>query len=108
MIIHNFHIMGVTLMPAETNTPLVVDTDAVLTPPVTFQTLQPIPRWRQQVAQILGFRQVTQFTPGGSLNVRRQPPGHLPKKDLLGLGASETQYHRLILTVIVNSVNRQD
>jgi hypothetical protein len=44
--------MGSVSHPRETDPPLVVDSDTVLTRAIAFQFLQPVAGWRQQVFEI--------------------------------------------------------
>lgn len=61
MIIHDFHIMRVAVSPTKTESPAIVDTDAVLTGSIAFQSLQSI-SWRcSQVTQFGRGIQLSQF-----------------------------------------------
>lgn len=51
MVIHYFYLIGIRIAPLETNTPLVVDTDAVLSAPFTREFFQTIGRRHAQVVQ---------------------------------------------------------
>jgi len=51
MIIHNFNIAGAIIFPTKTNTPLPVDSNAVLPCPITGQRLQPVAAQSRQVLQ---------------------------------------------------------
>lgn len=53
MIIHDFHVVRVAASPTETDSPAIVDTDAVLTGSIALQSLQSI-SWRR--GQITQFR----------------------------------------------------
>jgi len=44
MIIDNFHVIGVTIVPLKANAPLGIDSDAVLAGASTFEHFQPVPR----------------------------------------------------------------
>lgn len=54
MIIDNFNIVGIIVLPDKTETELVIDSYAILTSPVTFKTFQPIPWGALQILQGLG------------------------------------------------------
>jgi hypothetical protein len=43
VIIGYFHVVGVTVAPFKTDSPLVIDRDTKLTYPVTGKSMQPIP-----------------------------------------------------------------
>lgn len=49
MVIHDLNVVRVAVSPPETDPPLVVDPNAVLTFPVSCQFFQPIPGWDSQV-----------------------------------------------------------
>lgn len=49
MIIHNLHLGWAFFRPSEAQTIAIVYANAVLTPPVTDECLEPIPPWRSQV-----------------------------------------------------------
>jgi len=52
VIIHNLRVMRSVGFPVEADTPLIVDTYAVLTFPIFLQCLQPISGWNAQVIQM--------------------------------------------------------
>jgi len=45
MIINDLDIIGVAASPDETNAPLIIDSDAMLTLAIAFQRLKPVTRW---------------------------------------------------------------
>lgn len=48
MVVYDY-INSITLVPPEAISPLLVDSDAVLTFPIAFQRLEPVPWWYSQV-----------------------------------------------------------
>jgi len=44
MIIHDFNELGTAIVPLETDAPLIIDPDAVLTATIALQRFQPIAR----------------------------------------------------------------
>jgi hypothetical protein len=52
MVIDDLHFMRPILSPAETNSPLIVDPDAVLALPAALQGLQTIARWHPKFFQL--------------------------------------------------------
>jgi len=72
MIVADLHIMSVSIEPNETDPPLIVNSDAMLPPPVAFQSFQPIARENRQVLQNLGSIQLFQFPPGDASDTRRR------------------------------------
>jgi hypothetical protein len=49
VIVNNFYIIGVSVPPAETDTPLIVYPNAVLPLPTAGQGLKSVPRWNPEV-----------------------------------------------------------
>ena len=68
MVIDNFNIVRVTAVPAKTDTPLVVDTNAVLTLAIAFQSFETITWRRQKVLQRPRLVQIQQSTTRGTLD----------------------------------------
>ena len=54
MIIHDLNIVCITLRPGKADPPLIIDTDTVLSPPITLQCLEPISRWDPQITERKG------------------------------------------------------
>lgn len=52
MVINYFDFFGTRIRPDETDTPLVIDPDAMLARPLSLQRLQPVSRWRAQVSKL--------------------------------------------------------
>lgn len=63
MIIHNFDIVHIAALPSKANSPLIIDTDAVLPLPVVFQRFQLIARRLPQILKGSGAMQVEKFAP---------------------------------------------
>ena len=51
MVVHNFHVHRILALPAEAETPLVIDAYAMLAGSVTLQCFQPVARRRTQIVQ---------------------------------------------------------
>jgi hypothetical protein len=51
MIIHDFHVPGVAIVPAKADSPLVVHANAVLAQPVVLERLKTISRRRPEFVQ---------------------------------------------------------
>ena len=51
MVINNFNLVGVPVQPHKTNSPLIVDANAVLTSAIAAQSFQSIARWDAQEIQ---------------------------------------------------------
>jgi hypothetical protein len=54
MVIDDLDVPWAIVSPAEADSPLVVNANAVLSAPVTTKFLEPVARWHAQVVQILG------------------------------------------------------
>jgi hypothetical protein len=51
MVIQNFNFVGIAGVPAKTNSPLIVDPDAVLALPITVELLEAIARRNPQIIE---------------------------------------------------------
>ena len=72
MVVGDLDVLRLFIFPVETDAPLVIDADAVLTLPISFQLLKLIAGRREQVAEILGIVQVDQFASRDPLHVARK------------------------------------
>jgi hypothetical protein len=92
MIIHDLDIFGTGFRPSKADSPLIVDSDAVLPGAITLQSLQTISRRNSQVIQTSRNFELPELATGHSLDIdeSRNPPS-LGKR--LGLGASERLDH---------------
>jgi hypothetical protein len=52
VIIRDFDVVGISSLPSETDAILLVDSNAVLTPAVPRESLEPVTRWNRQLPQI--------------------------------------------------------
>ena len=83
VVVDNFHVERFTVSPHETDPPLLVDPDTMLTLPISFQRLQPVSRRHPQIVQAARLIEIQQFSPGRPLeqpktrdvNVLKQRPG---------------------------------
>ena len=98
MVIDDLNLVGIPITPDETNSPLVIDADAVLPSPVAVQGFQPVSRWHAQVLQRPSTVQVFELAPGCVLQVGRQPPRMLTPKNPPCLRTGETNDHEAILS----------
>jgi hypothetical protein len=92
MVVGDFDIVGIPLLPSEADSPALVDADAVLPLAIPFEGLQPIP-WRDpQVLQHPGPVQVEQFPAGLALEGAK-PRDRQVVKQGLGLPVLEGPDH---------------
>lgn len=104
MIVDNLDLVGMAVLPHETDPPLVIDPDAMLPLSVTSQCLESI-AWRHpQVLKQRRSVQLSQFPEGYSLDVRRNRLGPLTSEELLGFRVPEALNHALIVTPSVTPV----
>lgn len=54
MIVNNIDLIGMAVLPDETDPPLCIDADAVLAPAISLQGLQPVARREAQKGQLGG------------------------------------------------------
>ncbi len=69
MIVYDLHILSACSRPAEADTELVVDTNAVLTDAVAFERLKPVARRYAQIIKPSGDFQLAELAPGYDFNV---------------------------------------
>jgi hypothetical protein len=92
MVINDLDRMNAVILPDKTDAPLIVDSDAVLIGPVSFQSLQPVARWNIQAVQRDSGVKKLKFDP------RRLGDGSEPLhadvvEELFSVFASETYDH---------------
>ena len=92
VIIGDFDFIRSVSLPEKTNTPLIVDPDAMLPDPIRMQHLQPVSWWGTQVLEI---RRVIEH---GQFPLRRLPEAgefldHLSGKELLRLFVPKPSDH---------------
>jgi len=63
MIIDDFNEFRATIAPLETDTPLIIDPDAVLTATIALQRLQSIARRQPQIAQVSRRVKISELPP---------------------------------------------
>jgi hypothetical protein len=62
VIIHNLNIERVAILPNKTDSPLIVNPNAVLPFPVPMQGFQAVSRWRSQISQFIRAIQLPQLS----------------------------------------------
>lgn len=88
MIIDDLHVVTMAIAPDKTDSPLIVDSNGVLSFSLAAQSFQSIPRGRGQNSQLRGRMQLQQFPQGDSLEgtealavvVLKKLPGFLRAK----------------------------
>jgi hypothetical protein len=57
VVINNFNLSHITIDPAKTDPPLIVDPDTVLARAIPLQNFQPVAGWDSQIDQFFGSMQ---------------------------------------------------
>jgi hypothetical protein len=88
VVINDFHICGVTVFPTETDTPLVVDTDAPLPCSIASQQFEAVAGRHSQLIEFARGIDELEFSPCYSLNLMRKlankPPVKHRSRSLIG------------------------
>jgi hypothetical protein len=106
MVVNNLYVERIALLPSETNSPLVVDTDTPLTFAISVQLFELV-AWRDsEVLQPLGCIQDLEFELHPTLDVDWESSGPFATENLLGFSVCEVPDHEQILTLGVNNVKR--
>jgi hypothetical protein len=92
VVVHYLHTFSARASPAKTDAPLIIDANAVLSQPVTFQGFQPVAWRHSQVIQTTGNLQLSELSPGYGSDVNESPDTLAPGQSL-GLGAPERPDH---------------
>jgi len=106
MIIHDLNVERIAFRPSEADSPLVVDSNAVLPLPAPRQFLQAIPGWNPQVVELFRSIENQQLPECDSLDVRGNAWRCSSEKELLGIFGRKALYHDLIITRGVMAVKR--
>jgi hypothetical protein len=85
--------MGISVLPAEADSPLVVDPNAVLSCAASREALQTVPGRDAQLPQSLGRIQEEELAVGSSLHIRWQLAPPHPFKDPPRFRVSEGPNH---------------
>jgi hypothetical protein len=93
VIVHDLYVMRIAGTPPETNPPLIIDPDAVLTGPVALQRLKPIAWWDAQEFQGGRSMNLQQLPVRHPLYIGRKAPTMLALKELLRLSVREALDH---------------
>lgn len=96
MIVYDLHVGGVSVLPSEADSPLSIDTDAILTGAVAAQSFKPAAGRNAQIAEFLRAVEQKQFAPCDS----REPtkPGNaFVTKEPFGVAVMEAPDRKIIL-----------
>jgi hypothetical protein len=106
MVVYNFNFVGVSGHPFETNSPLLVDSDAMLPFPVALQGFQCVSRRNPEIFEPNCGIQELQFMQGLLLDVAWQSPGELGLPNFLGFTTFEISDQPLLF--YIHGYNRQE
>ena len=93
MIVNDLHVIGISVKPNETQTPLIVYPDAVLPFPDATQCFQAISGWRRKIAQFRSTIQLAKLAARYELN-RPKPSAALAVVKAFALRISERLDHQ--------------
>jgi len=72
MVVGNFHIVSVTVLPSKADPPLAIDSDTELSGPITGKLLKPVARRDSQISQFFRSIENQKLTHCQMLDLRRQ------------------------------------
>lgn len=98
--------MGVAVLPAETDAPLVVDSYAPLPDTITGQRFEAVSRRHTEEIKTRGAMKLFQFALCGSLGILRQPGRKSAVKKLFSFIAGKRSNHGVIVTLRGSNVKR--
>lgn len=93
MVVHDLDIVSVLSPPSETQPPLIVDADTVLSFSGSLERLEPVGGRNGQIDQILGIVEHPELSPGDLLDGQRDPPGNVPKPYRFRFAITKRLYH---------------
>ena len=106
MIVGDFDVQGIAVSPAEADPPLIVDPDAVLTPPIPGQLFKAISGRNSQIGQSIGGVKHEELLQSRAVDVLRELSRAFTLEDPFGLWVFEAPNHTIIIMRRVNNVKR--
>jgi hypothetical protein len=79
VVICNLYVLGAAIAPNETQAPLIVDTNAILTFAIPFQGFEPVSGWNAQIIKPACSVKDFQFTPSSPFNRSKAPDRNILK-----------------------------
>jgi hypothetical protein len=105
VVVHYFDLVSAVVVPNKTDSPLVIDANAVLSFSIALQGFQVIAGWHSQADQFSDGMQLQQLTPSHALDIVE--PGHrLASKQSLSVRTNERMDHEAILFCNTESVKQ--
>lgn len=106
MVIHNLNVESIPFSPLETNAPLFVDPDAVLSLPIPLEELQLIRGRNHEIAQVNGTVLILQLLARPLLYLAIERPHELTLEYRMGVLVPEGSDHGITITLCVINVKR--
>ena len=101
MVVDDLDVVGIASGPSETDTPLVVDANAVLAVTIAFKLLEAISRWESEILQTHRGVHVAKLSEHAAPKIRRETPYVLARPETLGIAVSKMLDHVRIVTYYV-------
>ena len=93
MVVNDLNPFWTSIAPPEADTPLIIDSDTVLSRPITAQKLETIARRDPEVLQTTRSVNLTQLAQRDTRNARVQGRNKFPRKQPLSLTITERLDH---------------
>lgn len=93
MIVDDLNVIGIAVLPAKTDSPLVIDANTVLAGTISLELLQTVPRWDAQVVKLLGGVHQAEFAQHRAVELGGETPDRLALKQALGVPVGEALDH---------------
>lgn len=93
VIVYDFNPRGAAILPHKANSPLIINSDAVLAAAIAFQCFQPVSGRHSQIVQCSRSVKIFEFAPGHILNAWRKSSRMFAAKNLFGLRTREADDH---------------
>jgi hypothetical protein len=93
MVVDDLDVPSMSFVPTETDSPLSIYADRMLTAAVASQCLQPIGRWHVQGLQPRRGIHLQKLSQALPLEIRTEFLRRRPRKERLGMPAREASYH---------------
>jgi hypothetical protein len=93
MIVDELNVVGVAILPAEADAPLVVDADTMLASTITLELFKPVAWWHTEVSELLGSINGNEFPEHRALKISRILANRFSAEQPLGIPIPETLNH---------------
>jgi hypothetical protein len=97
MVIDDFNVIGIPVLPSKADAPPIIDADAVLSHAFPFKRFESIGRWNSQIPESLSLAQHPEFPESDALDVSGEPPRRGPVEQRLRVSRLKRSDHTVIL-----------